>query len=62
MKRKEQWMFVGATVMDLGHQATITHMQENTIDGREYVYYILCELPQKNHSNAYHPADISPLN
>jgi hypothetical protein len=61
MKKKQSWMFKGALVLALGKKATITKMQENNIDGVDYVYYIDCKLEGQKHSNPYHPNDITEL-
>jgi hypothetical protein len=61
MKKKEQWMFKGALVLALGKKATITAMQENNLDGTDYVYYIDCKLEGKKHSDRYHPNDVKEL-
>ncbi len=66
MRKKEPWMFNGAIVLALGKKATITAMQENTLqrDGEpaiDYVYYIACKLEGEKHSGQYHPNDVQEL-
>lgn len=61
MRKKEKWMFKGALVLALGKKGTITKMEENTLNGVEYVYYIYVKLEGQKHSGTYHPADISEL-
>lgn len=61
MKKKESWMFKGAIILALGQKATITSMQENTLDGVDYVYYIDCRVEGKKRSERYHPNDIQEL-
>lgn len=51
-------MKVGARVMALGKGGVITEMQENTLDGVEYVYYISVKLDGLNHEGIYHPSDV----
>lgn len=58
MRKKQPWMKIGAPVMAIGNGGHITAMQENTIDGTEYVYYIDVKLLGKKHSNPYHPDDV----
>ena len=61
MRKKEQWMFKGAIVLALGKKGTITKMQENNLDGIDYVYYIEVKLEGEKHSGNYHPSDIEEL-
>ena len=61
MRKKEKWMFKDAIVLASGKKATITKMQENNLDGTDYVYYIFCKLEGEKHSNPYHPGDIKEL-
>lgn len=61
MKRKESWMFKGAIVLALGKKATIVKMQENELNGIDYVYYIDCKVEGEKHSGRYHPNDIQEL-
>lgn len=60
MKKKQDWMKIGAMVVAYGKQATITSMQENNLDGVDYVYYIDCKIIGQKHSNPYHPNDVEP--
>ena len=61
MKKKERWMFKGAIVLALGKKGTITKMQENELDGVDYVYYINVKLEGEKHDGRYHPSDITEL-
>ncbi len=61
MKKKEIWMFKGAIVLALGKKAVITKMQENYLDGVDYVYYIDCKLEGEKHAGRYHPDDVKEL-
>lgn len=61
MRKKELWMFKGAIVLALGKKATIKSMQENNLDGIDYVYYIDCTLEGEKHSGRYHPNDVQEL-
>ena len=61
MKKKEAWMKVGAIVMAYGKQGTIIKLQENQIDGIDYVYYIDVKLSGQKHSSPYHPNDVSEV-
>jgi hypothetical protein len=61
MKKKEAWMFIGAIVLASGEKAVITKMQENEIDGVDYVYYINCKVEGEKHDGRYHPSDIKEL-
>lgn len=61
MRKKETWMFKGAIVLALGKKATITAMQENHLNGIDYVYYIDCKIEGEKHSGHYHPNDIEEL-
>ena len=61
MRKREAWMFKGAIVLALGKKATIIKMQENELDGVDYVYYINCKLEGEKHDGRYHPSDISEL-
>ena len=54
-------MFKGAIVLALGKKAVITKMQENTLDGVDYVYYIECKVEGEKHSGNYHPNDVAEL-
>jgi len=62
MRRKEEWMFKGAKVTAFGKIGTITRMQENNINGIDYVYYISIKLDGEKKSGQYHPGDISKIN
>lgn len=61
MRRKEPWMRKGAAVIALGKPATISSMQENTIQGIEYVYYIMAKLDGAKTAGTYHPNDITEI-
>lgn len=39
----------------------ITAMQENELDGVDYVYYISCKVEGQKHSGRYHPNDVAEL-
>ncbi|MCF8460447.1 MAG: hypothetical protein K9G46_06965 [Flavobacteriales bacterium] len=58
MRKKEDWMKRGAKVLALGEPGTITKMQENSLDGVDYVYYIHVKLDNGNYASPYHPSDI----
>jgi hypothetical protein len=58
MKRKQPYMFVGATVLANEKKATITSMQENNLNGVDYVYYIDCKVHGEMESGRYHPNDV----
>lgn len=58
---KESWMFKDAIVLALGKKGTITKMQENHLDGTDYVYYISVKLEGEKHSGTYHPDDVKEL-
>ncbi len=61
MRVKQAWMFKGAIVLALGKKAIITDMQENTLDGTDYVYYITCKIEGEKYPGKYHPNDIQEL-
>lgn len=61
MRRKESWMFKGAIILALGKKGIITKMQENEINGVDYVYYIFVKLEGEKSARTYHPNDISEL-
>ena len=61
MIKKETWMFKGAIVLALGKKAVITKMQENNLNGVDYVYYIECKVEGQKHSGTYHPKDVAEL-
>lgn len=61
MRKKEPWMFKGAIVLALGEKGIITKMQENKLNGTDYVYYIHVKLEGAKHANPYHPSDVSEL-
>lgn len=61
MKKKQSWMFKGAIVLALGKKAVITAMQENHLDGVDYVYYIDCKVEGEKNAGRYHPNDIQEL-
>mgnify|MGYP003623625359 CR=1 FL=1 len=58
MRKKEKWMFKGAIVLANGKIGTITKMQENELNGVEYVYYIYVKLNGGKSARPYHPNDI----
>jgi hypothetical protein len=61
MRKKESWMKKGANVSALGEHGTIHKMQENTLNGIDYVYYIWVKINGKV-EGPYHPNDINTLN
>ncbi len=61
MRKKENWMFKGAIVLANGQKAVITKMQENELDGVDYVYYINCKVEGEKHDGRYHPSDVEEL-
>lgn len=61
MRKKENWMFKGAIVLALGKKGVIAKMQENNLDGTDYVYYIDVKLEAQKYSGRYHPDDIQEL-
>ncbi len=61
MRKKEAWMFKGAIVLADGQKATIAKMQENNLNGVDYVYYIDCKVEGKKHADTYHPNDVQEL-
>ena len=61
MRKKEEFMFKGAIVNALGKKGTITKMQENELNGVDYVYYIFVKLEGEKHAGKYHPSDVSEL-
>lgn len=61
MRKKELWMFKGAIVLALGKKGVITKMEENKINGVDYVYYISVKLDGDKNSGIYHPADVQEL-
>jgi hypothetical protein len=61
MRKKEKWMFKGALVLALDKKGTITKMEENHLDGVDYVYYIYVKLEGAKFANPYHPSDIQEL-
>jgi hypothetical protein len=61
MRKKEKWMFKGAIVLALGKKGVITKMQENELNGIDYVYYISVRLEGEKSPKTYHPADIQEL-
>lgn len=61
MRKKESWMFKGAIVLALGKKAIITQMQENNIDGVDYVYNIDARVEGDKKAGVYHPNDIQQL-
>lgn len=61
MRKKESWMFKGAIVLALGKKGVISKMQENNINGVDYVYYIFVKLEGEKHAETYHPNDVQEL-
>jgi hypothetical protein len=61
MKKKEIWMKKGNAVLADGKPGVIKSMEENTIDGVEYVYYINVVLNGHKKAGTYHPGDISEI-
>lgn len=58
MRQKEFWMKRGATVRANGKLGTIVKMQQNELNGVDYVYYITVKVDGKN--GTYHPNDVEP--
>lgn len=58
MRKKESWMKKGAIVRALGKLATIVKMEENEINGVDYVYYITIRFSGENRVSIVHPNDI----
>ena len=61
MRKKESLMFIGSLVLALGKKGTIAKMQENEINGVDYVYYIDVKLEGEKRALRFHPSDISEL-
>ena len=61
MRKKEGWMFKGAIVLALGKKGIISKMQENELNGVDYVYYISVKLEGEKHAGTYHPNDVQEL-
>jgi hypothetical protein len=61
MRKKEDWMFKGNVVMALGKRGVITSMQENELNGVDYVYYINVKLDGEKRDGRYHPDDINKI-
>lgn len=61
MRKKEKWMFKGALILALGVKGTITKIEENNIDGTDYVYNFFVKLEGENHANKYHHSDVIEL-
>ncbi len=61
MRKKEAWMFKGAIVLADGKKAVIMSMQENNINGVDYVYYINCRIEGAKGIGVYHPNDVQEL-
>lgn len=61
MRKKEIWMFKGAVVLALGKRGVITSMEENNLNGIDYVYYIYVKLDGAKHPGTYHPDDIENI-
>lgn len=62
MRKKEKWMFKNAIISALGKKAVIISMQENNLNGIDYVYYIDCRVEGEKKTERYHPNDINELN
>ena len=58
MRKKESWMKKGAIVRALGKLATIVNMEENEINGVDYVYYITIRFSGEKKIARVHPDDI----
>jgi hypothetical protein len=58
MRKKESWMKKGAIVLAGGQRGVITRMQENSLNGTDYVYYIDVRIEGKKHGAPYHPNDV----
>lgn len=58
MRKKESWMKKGAIVRALGKLATIVKMEENKINGVDYVYYISIRFSGEKKTVLVHPNDI----
>jgi hypothetical protein len=61
MRKKELWMKKCAIVRANGKLGVITKMQENEINGVDYVYYISVKLNGCKTANRYHPNDIEEV-
>lgn len=61
MRKKENWMQIGAIVNAGGTLGRIVKMQENTIDNIDYVYYITVILSGETEKRRYHPNDIKEI-
>ena len=61
MRKKESWMFKGAIVLALGKKGVISKMEENNLNGVDYVYYIYVTLEGENRLGTYHPDDVQEL-
>jgi hypothetical protein len=61
MRKKESWMFKGAIVLAGGKKGNISKMQENNLNGVDYVYYIYVKLEGEKTAKPYHPNDIEEL-
>lgn len=59
MRKLQEWMHLGATVLANGKKGKITLMQTNEINDVKYVYYITVKLEGQNHGGTYHPNDIT---
>ena len=58
MRKKELWMKNGAIVRALGKLAIIVKMEENEINGVDYVYYITIRFLGEKKTVRVHPNDI----
>lgn len=61
MRKKEDWMFVGAKVLAKGKEGKITIMQENTLGTTEWVYHMDVLLDSGTYAGTYHPNDIKEI-
>lgn len=61
MVKKKEFMFKGAIVKALGEKAVIISMDENNLDGNDYVYRIFAKKEGDKHAAPYHPRDIEEL-
>jgi len=61
MRKKESWMKKGAIIRALGKLATIVKMEENKINGVDYVYYITIRFSGEKRTSRVHPGDIEKV-
>lgn len=58
MRKKESWMKKGTIVRALGKLATIVKIEENEINGVDYVYYVTIRFSGEKNTARVHPDDI----